>query len=80
MKKQLWGLLWALFAGPALACSITAAGNCGGSECDKGYTCTKTDDVTCKCVKDKPKAKKKHKKHDSAAASSSASAVAPAGK
>ena len=44
----------------AQACSINAAGSCGGSACTAGKTCTKTDDVTCKCVKNKS-AGKKHK-------------------
>lgn len=47
-----------LFAPLALACSITASGKCGGDECASGESCKKTDEFTCKCVKDKPETDK----------------------
>jgi len=50
-----------LFAPLALACSITASGKCGGDECASGESCKKTDEFTCKCVKDKPQTDKVEK-------------------
>ncbi len=35
----------------ARACSITAAGSCGGSACSDGNECKKVSDIECKCVK-----------------------------
>lgn len=37
---------------PAGACSITAAGSCGGSACDDGYSCRKVSDFECSCIKE----------------------------
>lgn len=61
-KFRVLALVLTLFSPVAMACSITAAGNCGGSECPAGESCTKTDEFTCKCVKNKTeKEVKKHK-------------------
>lgn len=61
-KLRMLALLLTLFAPAAMACSITAAGNCGGSACSAGESCTKTDEFTCKCVKNTSE-KQKSKKH-----------------
>lgn len=61
MYLRMLALVLTLFAPAAMACSITAAGNCGGSECSAGESCTKTDEFTCKCVKNKTEKKKRKK-------------------
>lgn len=44
-------LLLLLASSPLWACSINAAGTCGGDPCPTGETCKKVSDFECKCVK-----------------------------
>ncbi|GEM_PF-3736858 len=60
MYMRVLALSLVLFAPMALACSITASGNCGGSACAAGESCTKTDEFTCKCVKNSTESDKKN--------------------
>jgi len=56
MKKLILLSVFGLLLGmqSVEACSINAAGSCGGSECTDGKECTKVSVGECKCVKPKP--------------------------